>query len=102
MSFSSLADRTVRHKVASIIDFLILRLIDVCKIGNLVEWRALGGIKKGNPYVGFPFLYCLANGLEVGSLFLDSGFLTGECTQVVQFSAAYFTDFVDSNAVDGR
>ena len=38
----------------------------------------------------------------VSTLFLNSSFLTGKFTQIVQFSTAYFTDFVNGNAVDSR
>ena len=38
----------------------------------------------------------------VSTLFLNSSFLTGKFTQVVQFSTAYFTNFVYGNAVDSR
>ena len=36
------------------------------------------------------------------TLFSDSGLLTGEFAQVVQFSATNLTDFVHGNAVDAR
>lgn len=40
--------------------------------------------------------------LQVYALFLNSSFLTSKSTQVVQFSTTYFTNFVDSDAVDCR
>ena len=51
-----------------------------------------------------PFILSFSGNTElhVCTFFLNSGFLTGKCTQVVQFSATNFTNFVDSDAVDSR
>ena len=51
-----------------------------------------------------PFILSFSGNTElhVCTFFLNSGFLTGKCTQVIQFSATNFTNFVDSDAVDSR
>ena len=51
---------------------------------------------------GNGFLYGDRESERLHSLFLDTGFLTGELAQVVQLGAAYLTDFVDRDALDER
>ena len=65
------------------------------------------GVKFGHKKAAPKFLkrlFCMAieSIEELHSFFFDSCFFTGKGTQIIQLSAAYFTDFVHCNVFDER